>query len=236
MSSRTTTIIAAIAAAAAVLLVWFSIRDAGAETMTVFRVTKDRDIGDLVSGGVQSVEIETGDRERARRLFPGPQHKGWLESTPLVRAVKAGDLIRFDDLESASRTQLFKDVPEGKRLISITVQNYHAVGFLVRPGDLVDVLISTTAVSEAAGVRSQELIGRTILQAVRVRAVDNRFLASDASLPSASYNTVTLEVTPEQAERIVVYRNLTNDGFTLSLRPPGDEAIVDIAPERVSMR
>jgi pilus assembly protein CpaB len=107
-------------------------------------------------------------------------------------------------------------VPAGMRAITINVDESQALSGLVAPGSRVDVM--ATFQGGAAGPES-----RTIVQDVKVTAVGQRMTRSaDAAVPPEAFRTVTLVVTPQQAEAIELSASLARP--RLVLRSDGDTA------------
>src|SRR3984893_11924916 len=112
------------------------------------------------------------------------------------------------------------------RAVSITVGAPESVAGLVAPGDRVDVILTQTFDISLA-VISHKSVGETVLHAVRVIAVDQALsgaIQSKQQPAPASVTgetriprTVTLEVTEQQAEKLLVA--LTIGKIELSMRP-----------------
>jgi pilus assembly protein CpaB len=101
----------------------------------------------------------------------------------------------------------------GYRAIAIRVNATSGVSGLVFPGDRIDIIL-THKVTDNTGESSMErTASETILQNVRVLAIDQS-VNEDAVEPSYAKN-FTLEVTPKQAEMLSVVREL--GGLSISL-------------------
>jgi pilus assembly protein CpaB len=125
-------------------------------------------------------------------------------------------------------------VPDGMRAISISVTEVSVAGGLIQPGDSVDVLgvfqifdrkdQSAFGSPNSDGVKS--LITMTVLQDVQVLAVGQTGADNSTSTKVSptkgqpDVKTVTLAVTPEDAERLALGQD-TGD-FSLSLHKAGD--------------
>jgi pilus assembly protein CpaB len=120
-------------------------------------------------------------------------------------------IIRSDVLRPRDRGFLAAVLRPGTRAISIGVDVVTGASGLIWPGDEVD-LILTQNLQQGQGQESagRRVVGETILAAVRVIAVDQQIShsASDSSATRVVARTVTLEVTPEQAERVAVAMQL----------------------------
>ncbi len=120
-------------------------------------------------------------------------------------------IIRTDVLRPRDRGFLAAVLRPGTRAISIGVDVVTGASGLIWPGDEVD-LILTQNLPQQPGTESpgRRVVGETILAAVRVIAVDQQISHSggDATAGRVVARTVTLEVTPEQAERVAVAMQL----------------------------
>ncbi len=102
----------------------------------------------------------------------------------------------------------------GMRAVSVPVNATSGIAGFVFPGDRVDVILSHTIVREAGDERRPLKASETVLEDVRVLAVDQR--VDDQESTPVVAKTATLEVTPKQAEAIAT---LTDMGrLSLSLR------------------
>jgi pilus assembly protein CpaB len=105
----------------------------------------------------------------------------------------------------------------GKRAMAVPVTSETAVGGFVLPGDRVDVIQSREAqsVGESEGGSGKQIVAETIIQNVRVLALDQTTEAGkDAKTIVAS--TATLEVGPTEAEALT--RAKAAGPVTLTLR------------------
>lgn len=159
--------------------------------------------------------------------------EGSLPATPVVQAEFRGALVRRyvargtpitrdDVLHPGERGFLAAVLQPGMRAISIGVDAVTGAGGLVAPGDLVDlVLVQNFNASEAPAAR--RVTAETVLTRVRVIAVDQLIAngGQAASTQGRVARTVTLEVTPEAAERVAVAEQLGR--LALTVRPAIDE-------------
>jgi pilus assembly protein CpaB len=108
----------------------------------------------------------------------------------------------------------------GMRAITIKTSSQHGVAGFIFPGDRVDLLLTQTVPGETASINVSE----TILRNVRVLATDQRTVSRDekGSQIVKVFNTVTLEVTPKIAEKVVVAQSMGK--ITLSLRSIADNS------------
>lgn len=110
-------------------------------------------------------------------------------------------------------------IAENMRAVSIPVNEVTGVSGYIAPGDMVDVLMTI----EDDNINNGAATTVTLFQKINVLAIGElpRQVEDDES---RLVNTVTLEVTPEQAE--VLAFSYQRGSFHLVLRSPADETIV----------
>lgn len=140
-------------------------------------------------------------------------------------------------------TGLSRQVSPGRRAIAIQVSDRQAVGKLIKPGDRVDVI---GAVNYAGGRRDLAKT-MTILQDVLVlstgKNISNAIPLIGIKVPKvvktqnlnvySDYNTVTLELSPFEAQKMIFM--LENSGTLpyLTLRNNNDKELERIKPIRI---
>lgn len=119
------------------------------------------------------------------------------------------------------RATLSYRIPENMRAVSIPVNEVTGVAGYIAPGDKVDVLLTI----EDENINEGALTTYTLFQYITVLAIGElpREVEDDES---RLVNTVTLEVTPEQAE--VLAYSYQKGSFHLVLRSPADEEIIPL--------
>lgn len=109
-------------------------------------------------------------------------------------------------------------ITEGKRAITVRVNDVVGVAGFALPGNFVDILVYTQAEAEASGLHAEapreRAISRIVLERILVLAVAQE-VGRDDTKPRV-VNAVTLEVTPEQAERLDLARSVGT--LSLALR------------------
>lgn len=158
-------------------------------------------------------------------MIPFIEHPRYLGRV-LNRELEPDRPIFEDFLDSATRTTSIARtaVQPNRRAVTIQVDQVSGVAGLIRPGDYVDVI--GTFIDDRDKVRR---ITKTVylLQAARVMAIDNRILTADVGQLTAartgSYRTVTLEVRPEDAMRLISANHTGN--LQLILRNPAEASL-----------
>lgn len=152
-----------------------------------------------------------------------------------VFEVSADKPILWSDIEGGALSDmgLSPIVKPGMRAISLSLGGAATVSGMVQPGDRVDVL-GTFLMPSPSTPGEMETATLTVLQDVSVLAT-GRQLAKHQYLDyrgrsSSGYSTVTLEVTPREAE-LLVFAEHTKGQLTLSLRNPSDVSFESDLPE-----
>lgn len=169
-----------------------------------------------------------------------PEEKDYAKSlSPLVGKiamvpVKKGEQITFNKINDPGiRTGLSPQITPGKRAVAIPVGEASSVSKLVKPGDRIDVI----AILDAGGGKTAK-IAKTILQDTAVlsvgRSVTNNaprtieadsFTGKDKVRSLAedyTFNTVTVEVDPMQAQMIALLLAQGESSLSISLRNNDD--------------
>jgi pilus assembly protein CpaB len=119
------------------------------------------------------------------------------------------------------RASLSALLEEGKRAVTVRVDDVRGVAGFVLPGDRVDVVLIRT-VSRANG--PAENISDVLLQHVKVLAVD-QLLNERQEAPTVA-KAVTLEVATDQAQKVLLATNIGKLSLILRQAGEGDAAMV----------
>ncbi|MFN3789641.1 Flp pilus assembly protein CpaB [Massilia sp.] len=112
-------------------------------------------------------------------------------------------------------------ITEGKRAITVRVNDVIGVAGFALPGNYVDIIVSTETEAQAQEGRQRERsISKIVLERILVLAVAQE-VNRDETKPKV-VNAVTLEVTPEQAEKLDLARSVGT--LSLALRNQVDPA------------
>jgi len=93
-------------------------------------------------------------------------------------------------------------ITEGKRSITVRVNDVVGVAGFALPGNFVDIIVNTQLAE--GGAANNQAISKIVLEKILVLAVAQE-VARDDTKPRV-VNAVTLEVTPDQAERLDLAR------------------------------
>lgn len=142
----------------------------------------------------------------------------------LEQTIEKNTPIFWSDIEggTAGFKGLAYDIQSGMRAVSIAVSGANAVSGMIRPNDTVDVL-GTFTFGDEAGATADELVTLTMLQNVTVLATGSETAKTldPMARNAAGYSTITLEVTPREAE-LLVFAQQMRGRLSLTLRNPSD--------------
>jgi pilus assembly protein CpaB len=186
----------------------------------------------VASRDLPASSVVTRDMLAARRVpsrfVPStavePARLGEIVGKTLSHALHAGDPLALELLLD-EQDMFSAGVREGSRALTLPVDEISSFSGLLGPGDRIDLLYAAAAPDERDGV----LAVRPLLQAVPVLATGRatrRVMLRDpngaAHEEDRQFATITLDVSPQDAQRIVLAQR-TGD-LTAVLRNPGDRA------------
>jgi pilus assembly protein CpaB len=109
-------------------------------------------------------------------------------------------VLRAKVTEPGQRGSLSTLIEEGKRAVTVSVDDVRGVAGFIFPGDFVDVVLTRTASGDAPN------FSEVILQHVKVLAIDQ--LAGNQQEKPTVAKAVTVEVTSEQSLKILLATNI----------------------------
>ena len=193
----------------------------GMELKSIIAVTKD------IKAGTKITANMLAKREIPEKYIHGnavsPKDANLVIGQTLNFPLKRGDALLWTDLSGeAERLHLHglaRLITKGERALSISVDQVGGVSGLLNPNDHIDILCTLRS------QESDEEATITLLQNITVLATGNT-LAGERSTRSG-YNSLTLLVTPEEAELLAFAQQKAI--VTAVLRNPEDiETLKDI--------
>jgi pilus assembly protein CpaB len=166
-----------------------------------------------------------------------------LYNTIAAVPIKKGEQITIPRVTyPGAQSGLARQISIGKRALSIQVTENQAVSRLMKPGDRVDIL----ALVDYASGKKEKLKVKTVLQDVLVLST-GLYVTNSVPIINikgdtdsrqmklnnyTNYNTVTLELTPFEVQKMVFLISSGN-GIYLSLRNNDDKTIERISATRL---
>lgn len=181
--------------------------------------------GDLAAGqALREVQLTTREWPKSH-LPPGAfLSVESLEGRVARRTLLEGEAV----LESAllpigAQAGLSPIIADGKRAVAVKVDEVIGIAGFVKPGAHVDVLAT---IRDRSSRNEGGSFARVILQGVKVLALDQTLERGVSGEPEKA-NVVTLEVSPEEAQKLTY---AAHEGkLQLALRNPTDEEVVGTA-------
>jgi pilus assembly protein CpaB len=133
-------------------------------------------------------------------------------------AIPAGSVATRSKISLASAETLPARLPVGMRAVSVAIDNVKGIAGLVTPGDRVDVI------ADVSGVAGRAPRGVAIIRGAMVLAMGSDVSTTTAgppgplSAPGAALTTITLAVTPNEAD-VLIGADL-NSTLRFALRNP----------------
>ncbi len=136
-------------------------------------------------------------------------------------AIYQGEPINEAKLIHSDHGFMSAILPEGKRAVAVKIAADTSAGGFILPNDHVDVIM-TRRINQGSGSAPPEYATETILNNVRVLAIDQTIEKGGKSGGDTVVGqTATLELTPEQAQIITVAQQMS-DRLNLALRSISD--------------
>lgn len=156
-----------------------------------------------------------------------------IEGLANLVGISGGEQILANKFGAGEESLAFALNP-GYRAYTLEVNETSGVGDLIHPGNHVDILTKTES--------NKRTVTSYVFQNVEVLAVGQKLnlgqkensnpdSSRGGNNTESSYSTVTLSVTPEQAETLMY---LDGSALRLVLRAPSDNDIVSVAPQSES--
>jgi pilus assembly protein CpaB len=211
----------------AALLVWFLYATTKAprveRTVSVVAAAHDMPAGTLLKkGDLKTLALRENEVPRVAIL-----NEKMAINRPLLLPVSAGELITLPKVGAGGIEGLPATIQMGKRAVTVPINDASGVAGLIPPRAHVDVLFTRPG-SASEAVTSTILEDVIVLAMGRLTEVSNTpppapgSAAAQAAASRPSAQSATLLVTPEQARRIELAKNLGK--ISLSLRNPLDTA------------
>ena len=183
---------------------------ATADTQPVYVAVNDIALGDLLNASMVKLEQWPKGKIPAGAISRLEDAEGRRARTKLF----AGEPIQDHRLlgKGASEQGATALIPKGYRVVPVKVDSVTGGSSLILPGDRVDVMVHLV---KDMNRDIQETVTRTILQDIKVFAVDSIVDLEKEKEPgkTISAKTISLLVTPEQAAKVMLASQLGNDQF-----------------------
>ncbi|MFN9707774.1 MAG: Flp pilus assembly protein CpaB [Burkholderiales bacterium] len=188
----------------------------GQEMVDVVVANRDLDKGDILASGV--LAVRQIPRQYAHTAAVSPANFAQIENARLQVPIRRGEALLPAHLDGLGSRVFSNHLQKGMRALTLEVDEVSSTAGMLRPGDHIDLIYS---VKQSGSVSEpDERILFPLLSNVTVLATGQEITKQDARGGERRYANVTLEVTPEDANRILLAK-ATGD-LTAVLRSPDD--------------
>lgn len=195
------------------------------DTIPIVVAKRAIDKGEVASA--ENMAVRDVPREYVASGTVTPDRFDGYAGSRLSVPMRAGEPLMHAMLEGADVSTFSAKVQAGIRALTIAVDEINSLSGMLQPGDRIDLMLSARLPAAGAGAPPQE-ITRALMQDLRVLATGRQVRPGGDERQSRAYTAITVEVTPEQAQRLVVAQR--SGKLTAMLRNPGDRAPIAQAP------
>lgn len=200
-------------------------RASGGTTVSVVVPQRNLPKGTVVDGSSMAARDVLADTVYSETILASDFGK--VQGMRLARPVEQGRPLRRSDLDDKAK-DFAETLPEGKRAITIDIDEINSISQMVRVGNYVDLMLIVSDANDPGG--GQQVL--SVLQRVKIVATGQtitRVAAAGEGAPAAAirYSNVTFEVTPEEAARIALAQQMGR--FRAVLRSDEDKVIAPLA-------
>ncbi len=196
--------------------------DALGKTVQLIVARSDLPVGALLSARNLAV------RDIPLRYAPGtglpPSGFDALDGRKLAYPMRSGEVVSIPLLAPVESRRLSTYLEPGHRALTVAVGQIDSFDGMLKPDDRIDVMLTVTSSPMPAVY--------TIEQRLPVLATGQKVNTRRDAPLAGTYDTVTLDVTPRQAHRLVIARSLGT--LTFLLRPTSDTALLPGPPPAIN--
>ncbi len=187
--------------------------NAGLETVAVVVAKRDMQRGEAISADSFAVRKIPVEYLNADAVHPS-DFEGFLTQR-LIVGLKRGDVLLPVHTEGNGNKVFSSTLGVGKRALTFEVDTVNSVSGMMRPGDRIDLIYS------AKGVDNVD-VTQPLLSNLEILATDQIQTRRDENGTERSFSTITMELSPQDAQRIIVAKQ--SGRLTALLRHPDDKA------------
>jgi len=174
-----------------------------------------------IQPGVQLTDDLVGFREMAAEAAPEDPVTTFeqYEERSMMYPILAGDIIRQSKLGKKGEFTRSRQIPEGKRVFAIAVNDTQTISGMMRPGDRVDVLVNYQVPNMRGRPTSKSA---TLLKYIEVFGTDNKTV-SDGATKQQEVKTKVVSLLLEPIQVNIIMLAQSKGSLGLSWRHPDDD-------------
>jgi pilus assembly protein CpaB len=186
-------------------------------TLDVVVAKADLERGAIVGTDNMAVRKVPAEFVPGTAITPG--YFGNVEGARLAVPMRSGEILLRGTLEGADTATFATKIASGVRAITLSVDEVNAMAGLLQPNDRVD-LYYTAKPARAGASELTALLMQKVLILATGRQVRPSVADSDQPGVPRAFSTITIEATPEQAQRLILAQK--SGTLTAVLRAPAD--------------
>jgi pilus assembly protein CpaB len=203
------------------------------KTVEVVVAKRPMKAGEIVSAETMAVRPVPMDFVPSSAIRPD-RFEGYV-GAKLSQGMQAGEALVSTALAGADIATFSSKVKTGIRAMTVSVDEVNSVSGMLQPGDRIDLLLSVkpplgasalvgASAGASAGATGAEITA-PLLQDILVLATGRQVRPAQADEAlSRNFNAITVEVSPDQAQKLVVAQR--GGKLTAMLRNPGDHQML----------
>jgi pilus assembly protein CpaB len=181
------------------------------KTVNLIVASKAMQRGEKIS--TSNVAVRAIPLDYAHSSAVAPEGYSRLDGQPLAFDVRPGELILWGMIEGKKGPTFSSRVAVGRRAMTVPVDEINSISGMLEPGDQIDLIVT---IEHKGKKRTLPL-----LQSVQVMATGQRSVDGSKEGERKQYSTVTINTTPEQAQNVIIARDVGK--VTALLRNPEDK-------------
>lgn len=188
--------------------------EARAQVKTVEVVVAKADINQGQPLSVDSLAVRAIPAEWVQSAAVTPDQFDRVNGQTLAFNLRSGEMLMWPMLEQRRAPTFSARVGNGRRAVTLPVDEINSISGMLEPDDRIDLLITID--------RSGKKFTAPLMHQVRVLATGQRAEQGSKEGEQRMYSTVTLDVAPDEAENLILAREVGK--LTALLRHPEDKA------------
>jgi pilus assembly protein CpaB len=153
-----------------------------------------------------------------------PEQFDRVDRRSLSYAIKGGEPLLWAMLEGEKIPTFSTRVANGRRAVTVPVDEINSISGMLEPGDRIDILLTLDQSGKKYLV--------PLLQNISVLAAGNRISQEGPAGQKRSFTSITIDASPDDARRVVLGRETGR--ITALLRNPNDTTPLSTKPQDIA--
>lgn len=198
----------------------------GQEMVEVIVANRDLAKGEVLVSEALAVRPMPRQYVHAAALSPGSFAQ--VENARLQAPLRRGEALLQAHIEGLGQRVFSTIVPKGMRALTLDVDDISSNAGMLRPGDRVDLIYAARVPAAIGAGPAEEQQVWPLLSNILVMATGQSVSKQDAKGGERRYTNVTLELSPADANRVLLAKSTGE--VTAILRHPDDDVRNDAPP------